>query len=296
MKRSISIVASFTLSAVVVFFSHGASAEEPYQAVISGIYSREDGDQNSRTITYGLQGRFYFAPVITDGHPYGEAAFLERIGSVYVLAEEDEFRNRGRNGDGPVFRAGINAIRPGVPYTVEAYYVRSTRDYDPPSTQDVTGDQYVARAGYFVAAAWQVGLSYLYSAWDNTWAAYPEVIVRQQQYGLFTKYDHDLGQDRLVSLQATLGRHTTSQPADPGRNTEASILIDYYFTRSLSIGAGFRDSSGTEEAWEGTTYSANVQYFLTPRFSVRAGVERFLNANDGRENSKSYNTVVSARF
>ncbi len=295
-RRAVRFFSSFILSAILAFLANGAHAKEPYQEVVSGQYSRDDGDQNSRTISYGLQGRVYFSPVKTDGHPYGEAAFLERIGSVYVRVEEDEFKETGREGDGPLFGAGINAVKPGVPYAVEAFYIRSTRDYDPPSTLEVTGYAYGTKVGYFFTDTCLIGLQYVYNTWDNEWAGFPEVIGRQQVYGLFMKYDRDLGQNRLVSPQATLGRHTDSVQTDRWRNIEESILVDYYFTRSLSAGVGLRNSSGTKEEWEGKTYSANIVYYLTPRLSVKAGVERFLNANNGQENSKSYDTVVAARF
>jgi hypothetical protein len=284
------------LFAALVFFSHGAYAEEQYQTVVSGLYNRHDGDQNSRTISYGLQGRAYFTPVKTDGHPYGEAAFLERIGSVYGFAEKGEFSEPGREGDGPLFGIGINAAKPGVPLAVEVFYNRSTREYDPPSTPEVTNDTYGTKAGYFFTDTGIAGFQYLYSAWDNESTGFPHTILRQLQYGFFTKYDHDRGQNRLLSIQATLTKHESRKFAETLRNTEESVLIDYYFTRSLSAGVGFRNASGTEADWEGKTYSANVQYYLTRLISINAGFARFLNANAGKENSRSCNTGVAARF
>jgi len=291
-------VSSVVIAMYLVLISGviAAYAEEQYQTAVSGLYSHVDGDQGSSTISYGLSGREYFTPVKTDGHPYSEASFLERIGSMYGVVQQQEFKSPGRTGDGPFLGIELNATKPGFPLAIELFYNRSMRDYDPPSTLEATTDIYGTRAGYFITDTGIVGIQHLYSTSDNESAGYSPTIIRQQQYGFFTKYDHDLGENKMVSLQATLTKHTTRQFTEMLRNTEESLSVDYYFTRSLSAGVEFKNKSGTEVAWEGKTWSAGIQYYVTRLISVNVGFSRFLNANDGKESSKSYTTGLSARF
>lgn len=296
MKKAIKIVASCMLFAVIGFFVQRASAEEQYQTVVSGLYEFDEGDQGSRQTSYGLQSRFYFSPVKTDKHPYGEAAFLERIGSVYAQALWNEYRFTSREGDGPLFQIGINAAKPGVPVAVELFYIRSSRDYNAPSTLEVTNDTFGIRAGYFFSDTWLTGIQYINSAWDNTSESYSSIILRQQQYRLFTKYDHDLGQNRMLSVYTALGIYENKDQGEIFRNIEESIQLDYYFTKSLSVGLGFNNSSGTDEGREGQTYSTNIQYYFTSSISANLGFSWFENKNVFQQSWTSYSGAVSARF
>ena len=66
--------------------------------------------------------------------------------------------------------------------------------------------------------------------------------------------------------------------------------------RGLSAGIGIDNASGNDENNEGRTYSANVRYFILPRFSVQARYDRFLNANAGKVDNKTFGAVLATRF
>ncbi len=80
------------------------------------------------------------------------------------------------------------------------------------------------------------------------------------------------------------------------RNTVEALLVDYFLSKSLSIGAGIANSSGQDDSRDGMTYSARARYFIVPEFSVEAGYERFLNAHDGLPGEKTFNVILAGRF
>ncbi len=273
-----------------------ADATEQYQTEISAFYSRTDGSQDSRTTSYGISGEVFFAPVNTEEHPYAEAAFLERIGSVSITAAKEEFKVNSLEADGPLGSIGVNLSQPGFPLVAQFMYTRSRVDFNGIFDGFVNKTNvYDARLGKYFAKTLLAGVEYSYGTSEVTFTGFPSITARSRDYGLFAKYVYELSDYKEISFEATIGKSTIGNQ-EIARNTNESINVDYFFNKSFSIGVGFQNSSGTDELIEGKTYSANVRYFIGPHFSVQAIYDSFRNSNVDQENDHTYNLILAARF
>lgn len=286
------------LSAVLVF-TFGAYAEEQYQTEISGIYSRTNGyltngGQGIKTTVYGASAEIFFQPVNTEEHPYAEAAFLERVGSVGARAAQLKLEGRVQ-ADGPMFGIGANLAKPGFPLAFELMYTRSKIDEDQPLVGTFKGSTLSTALGNYFTDTLLAGVEYDYSSNELEFTGL-EGTIRERNYALFAKYVLELGHGSEVSIEASVGKATETEDEVTDRNTEEEILADYYFNKSLSVGAGFGKSTGDLESTEGKTLSANARYFFSPAFSVQAVYERFRNSNDGEQHENMYQVIVAGRF
>src|SRR5512133_1404095 len=83
MNRTINQV----LAAAALLSMAGHCVADDYRAELQGTYSRLQGPADFPDLdAIWLQGRWFFAPVKTDGVPLAEAAFLGRASYVGALA------------------------------------------------------------------------------------------------------------------------------------------------------------------------------------------------------------------
>jgi predicted porin len=296
MSKSIKGFSSVVLSALFLLVGAGAQAEEQYRAEVSGFYSWSDADQNFRTILYGVSGELFFEPVNTDEHAYAEAAFLERAGSVFVTAAKVDEKLDSLEGDGPLFAVRVNYAKKGFPLAIQAEYTRTKVDYKDPFSGDTTDNEYALKVGNYFMDNLLAGVEYSYRKSETEIAGFLPSEIKTTDYALFAKYVQDLGHHHEVSLEASVGQSKEKDEIETLTNTFVSLLADYYFSRSLRAGAGIENSSGENDAEEGITYSANVRYYITPRFSIQAVYDRFLNSHDGLESDRTFNVIAAARF
>ena len=59
------------------------------------------------------------------------------------------------------------------------------------------------------------------------------------------------------------------------QNTELGVEADYYFDRSVNVGAGMVLNSGDNISDEGRTYLVQVKAFISPKTSVGFEYEKF---------------------
>ena len=74
-----------SLVTTLAVFASTAYAEDQYQWEISGSFASDVTDTKPDETTanaIGVSGTYHFAPVRLSGHPYEEAAFIERASSV----------------------------------------------------------------------------------------------------------------------------------------------------------------------------------------------------------------------
>lgn len=90
---------SLAVFAVLGFCAATAYAEDAYQTEIAANYLRYDSSLDYRSTSTTVFAEVFFAPVKTADHPYAEAAFLERIGSVRVLATDGRMKQGTTGGD-----------------------------------------------------------------------------------------------------------------------------------------------------------------------------------------------------
>jgi Putative general bacterial porin len=296
MKKRIGSFLVFGLMAVLVSGYTAAYAAEQYQTEISPEYLRSDSDDNFRVIMAGFNAEMFFAPVNTADHPYAEAAFLERIGSVFISAARVDTKDDVLKGDGMFYGAGINVAKPGCPLAVRATYAATKIDYTEPATGNLKISEYGIRAGYYFLPTLLAGVEYDHTKRDFALAGFRGVSDKRADYGFFAKYVHELRGGREMSFEAALGTSSFDDGTETLTNTRESLDLDYFFNRGLSAGVGIENNSGKDKSREGRTYSANVNAFITPMFSVKALYERFLNSNHGEPSDRTIDVLLAARF
>jgi hypothetical protein len=296
MKKYLGRIAASVLSVVLVFCAVAAYAEEQYQAEVSANYSRSDYDFDSRAIMYGVSAEVFFEPVKTTEHPYAEAAFLERIGSAFVFVGNFDSKAGSSEGKGPMLEVGVNYAKPGFPLAIQAMYFTSKQDYGAPFNGTVKSNGYALRVGNYFTNTLLAGVEYMYDKADFSFTGFSMASSNIKDYRLFAKYIYELEHGRELSFEENMGTTKSDDGTKTLSNTDVALAVDYFFSRSLSAGAGIGNNSGKDKNSEGRTYSANIRYFFTPRFSARATYDRFLNANPGLSNDKIVGATLAARF
>ncbi len=294
MKKSISRMVVLVLSVVLIFCAVAAYAGEQYKTEISASYNRLDTDQDGRTLAYGVSAEVFFAPVKIAEHPYAEAAFLERIGSAFLSVLNEDVKSGTLTGKGPALTAGLNYTKPGFPFAIQAMYTTMKVDFDAPYGE-TKNNGYSLRVGNYATNTLLAGVEYNYSKSESSFTG-PTYSTKSTGYGLFAKYVHELAHGKELSFEASLGTSKLDDGTETLSNTDLALSVDYYLNRSLSVGVGIVNSSGKDDNDEGRTYSANVRYFITPRFSVQATYDRFLNANADLTNYRTFGATLAARF
>jgi len=296
MKKSTGRMVVMVLSLVLVFCAVAAYAEEQYQTEVSATYFRSDTDQDNRAFLYGGSAEVFFEPVKTAEHPYAEAAFLERIGSVFVNALNQDTKSGSQEGNGPMLQVGVNYAKPGFPLAIQAVYFTSKIDFGAPYNGNMKSNGYALSVGNFFMDTLLAGVDYTYNKTDFSSAGGPSSSTNTKDYDLFAKYLYELEHGRELSFAGKLGTSKSDDGTETLSNNHVGLSVDYFFNRSLSAGVGIENNSGKDKDDEGRTYSANVRYFITPRLSVQATYDRFLNANPGLSNDKSFGATLAARF
>lgn len=293
MKKSFSVFAIFCVMAVLIF-SPAAFGQEQYRTEVSAEYLNMDVGSDMEVSSYGVSGEFFFEPVKTAGHPYAEAAFLERIGSVNAGVAMTDVEIAGVEGDGPMISAGVTYAKPGFPLSIQFQYTNADIDFDDVDVS-MEIDAYELRVGNYFTNTLLAGIGYGY---DKTETESPlgSSEEKDKTYELFAKYIHELGQGTELALEGSVARETTDDGGESLSNTDLAVAADYYFNRSLSVGAGIETNSGDNDADEGNTYTARVRYFITPQFSVAASYDKFAAGNDAGEDEKTLDLMVAARF
>jgi hypothetical protein len=296
MKKRFGIPVVLAMAAIIIVGIVPAFAEERFQTEISISYGRSDFDRDYRAIMPGVSAEVFFTPVQTSEHPYAEAAFLERVGSVSVMAADEDLKSGAVKGDGPMILASINYAKPDFPLVIQAVYGTLKIDYNAPYSATWESNMYRLSLGNYITNTLLAGVSYSSDKGSLSQPGQPTITLKDSQYGFFAKYIYELEHDKGLSFQGSLTNSTSNDGTKSLKNTNEDISADYFFSRGLSAGIGIENSSGKDLDSEGRTYSADIRYFITPSFSVSGMYERFLNANAGYAGSKSFAVMASARF
>lgn len=292
----------FSSLAVLVALCSCASAsyaaEEQYQTEISALYGRSDFAQDYRLTGIGVLAEVFFAPVKTAEHPYAEAAFLERIGSVRVMALDVGTKGGGTKTDGRQLLVGVNYAKPDSPLLIQAMYGSQQYDYDTPVNAVSKGSSINLNIGNYFTHTLLVGVDYFSSKSKFSYSSYgmPTFYFRHIDYGFSAKYVNEMEHGNALSLYGSLSSSTSDDGIDNLKNTNEHLLVDYYFNPTLSAGFGIGNSSGEDLHAENRTYSMNVRHFVAPSVSVSAIYQRYLKKNDGYDDSKFTQIMMSLRF
>ena len=105
-----------------------------------------------------------------------------------------------------------------------------------------------------------------------------------------------MGSGYAFNLEAVLERDLFDTANPSIRATIVSFGGDFYFTRSVSVGAGMESDNTTFDFRDGKTYFSRARVFLTPRVSAAVRYDRFINDNPGLNNDRDFSIILAARF
>jgi hypothetical protein len=285
-------------------------AEQQYQTEVTTTYRKLDSWNNmpfspflfatrtdNGTIAYGLTGELFFAPANTLSHPIAEAAFLEHTGSVFLSLERVEQRLGTFEGTGPGLHLAVNYARSGSPLTVEASFEESKSHFTAGNIVDWKTDRYGIKVGDYFTNGLLAGVGIDHTKTNDL--SGPSFILNADvlSYQLFLKYVRQLEGGKGIKVETKI--EWSAWSTDDGRKDTSSdimsVSIVYYWTQAIGTGIGFQQSGGIYTP-QGQTYTASVDYFITPSFSVKGVYDRFLTSNNVYGDSNSYNIALAARF
>ena len=268
-------------------------AQDSYQAEVSAKYYSSEDDDNTEYKIYSVNGEVYFSKVDTTGHPLAEAAFLERIGSIEVIAGIEEFKaDPNVKADGPLYGVGATFMNPKLPIAFQASFITSKLEFDSPSDGDATKDHYEFGFGYFVTDRLIAGLKYGYSEVEQPIPG----AKKYNNYELSAKYVRVLADGTAFNIESGLLLRQFDDGTEDGSNAIIKVLCDYYINHKVSIGAGFEFNTGDNKYDEGKTFAIDFKAFVLPRISINAGFAKFLADNDEGADKGSLQVTLSARF
>lgn len=285
----------FLLVALSVKVSY---AQEGYQFELSPEYQMSEDDDDVETTLYGITGRFYFSPVNIGNHPYGEAAFLERVGNVaFFLGQGEVDFGGGLEADGPTYGAALVYMQPGSPIFIAADYMRSELRFDAPLDLESEGDGYSLQLGGFATEGLLLSIGYAHAEVDVTSLIFGiDDTTEFDHYALIAKFVKELSGSTAVNVKGSFGINKFDDGIDDGSNTEVTVAGDYYFTRALSLGAGFGINQGDDETDEGRTFLIRANAFITPKIGVKASFEQFSADGDAGVDDDTFHFAILVRI
>lgn len=231
--------------------------------------------------------------------PFAESRFMQHVGSVELLFGITQFAST--TGDSNSFIVGesfsyankkqplLLGSRAGTRFdSIETRYDLSDDDA-------LESDIYSLGLGMFVKQGLMVGFKY-----DRTTSRiYRDVVqtntYKSDQYDFFTKYVHKLGNGKAVNLEASYAIDTAIDN-ERGDNQTINISGDYYVNQKNSIGFGIERITSEENVVDGDVISFELRSFITPKFSVAAGLEKYSSENLLFSDDRSIDINFDARF
>lgn len=295
--RKYSILLSLCmLSSVLSITSH---AQESYQRELSLGYTSSEDNANKESKFYGVTAEVYFSPVDTKRHPYAEAAFLGRVGSVGLLVGEMKEEQVDIKGDGHLYGAMLNYMKPDLPIAILAAYGRGNFEFTPnmPLDVDVEIDFYHIEVGRFLSDGLLLSIGYSHKENDLIIPAVSlKETTKNDDYTLATKFVKEKMDGTAYNVEGNLGISQTDDGTDSSSNTIIGASGDYYFDRRTSLGGGLEINKGDDKDDEGKTLAIDFNTFVTPSFSINMSFEKFLADNNEGEDEKTVSIDILTRF
>lgn len=245
-----------TIIAAIGFVSAPLVMAANYQAEISAAYEDIDyADSNGEGTFIGLEGKYYFAPVDTTGHPLAEAAFIEKSSNVYVQLGTEEFKAAGQKADLYGRVIGVDFYVPNSIFFLGAG-VAEVKSKAPAAL----GQSYDWESAWFVKA----GVAPI----DGLliWSEFTEDVDVKDEWNINGKYVLPLAGEQALNLEASYEKSKLGWADDT-----ITMAADYYLDRNLSLGAGFVNTSYNSSV----NSSADTDYFIRARnfFTDKASLE-----------------------
>lgn len=278
------------IAAVLCFGTAYAQDSYQYEAGVDYYTSTDDDDFEVRV--YGIRAKAHFSQVNTSGHPLAEAAFLERIGDVELVAGQGDLEAPSAEGDVSSYTGSVTYMQPGSPITAWIMYDKKEIEADPPTPIKMTIDTFNIGIGSFLADGLRVGFNYGQEEDEIVGVGTTDY----DDYEINVKLVSELGGGKAYNVEGSLGVCQFDNGTTDGSNTILSISGDYYFNERLSLGAGITTNSGDDTSEEGTAIALNLTNFFTPRFYGAVGYEKFSASDSTEPDEDSIDIMLSVRF
>lgn len=293
-KYSILVILCISFS----FFCNTSYSQERYQTEFSIEYLSSEYEDNDESKMYGLTAGVYFSQVDTGVHPYAEAAFLERVGSIHLLVGKGEMELGSiAEADGPMYGAMLTYMKPNLPIALQAIYAKTKLKFDLPLDGDTETDLYGIEIGRFFYDGLLFSIGYSHS---ETGLTIPIITVdetmKYDDYTLYAKFVKEKMDGTAYNIEGSLGVSQFDNGIDDGSNTIIEVSGDYYFNRKISLGGELEINTGDYKDDEGKALAIDFKTFLNPSFSIDVGFEKFLADNDEGEDEKTFFIDILARF
>lgn len=288
--KKYSLIIIFCISSI--FYLRIIYAQESYQYQISANYFKSEDDDNFKTKLYGISTKLHFSPVKTFDHPLAEAYFLERIGSIELFYGSGEIKAGSFvEGDGPTYGVQIRYMQHDSPIFIQAQFAKSEFELGTPLNDDITVDDYKLLFGAFLQDGFFIGFGY-----DHTEEDYPGSKYKDDEYSIGTKFVQERANETAFNIEGYLRIDNSDESNDNESNTIIEVLGDYYFNTKVSLGAGLEINAGDDKYDEGKTFTANINAFMNPYFSVNFEFEKFFAENSEGVDDDSIEIIITARF
>lgn len=228
-------------------------------------------------------------------HPLAESQFLEHVGSVELLFGITQFASSSKNNTAFVVGNAFSLANKNQPFLMNSRLDPLKDKYDLSGSTDQKSDIYSLGLGMFLQDGLMVGFKY-----DRTTSRiYRDQTqintVKSNQYDVFTKFVHKLNNGRALNIEASFAIDSAID-TDRGDNQTINISGDYYVDQNNSIGFGIERISSEENVLAGDVISLELRSFITPKFSVAAGMEKFSSDSIQFTNDRIIDINFNAQF
>lgn len=231
-------------------------------------------------------------------HPFAETQFLEHVGSVELLFGVTRFDSaKGQTNDSNSFVVGegFSYANKSQPLLIESRLDSLESRYSLSEDSDQESDIFSLGLGMFIKSGLMVGFKY-----DRTTSKiYKDLAqideIKSDQYDVFTKYVRKLGNGKALNFEASFAIDSAIDN-ERGDNQTINISGDYYVNQQNSIGFGLERITSEEDIVDGDVISFELRSYITPKFSVAAGMEKFSSDNLFLTDDKTIDINFNARF
>lgn len=272
------------------------AAQDGYQVEMGVGYLRaEDDDSGSTSLT--ADAELYFSPVRAGHHPLAEAAFLERAGSVRLIARSSDYDYDAAPGiEATRYGLDFTYARSAEPLVLGAGFLTEKVDVEPPANGDGSVDSLSVVAGTFLRDGQLVVLGYEHVDADLSANGWSVSKAEADAYSLAFKGVYEHADDSAVNIEFHAAREDFDDFSGTGSNTILGVGGDYYVDRFTSFGASLSSNTGDKASVEGNTVGCRFRMFLNPRFSVSGELKKFIAENDGTDDRQTGFVGMAARF
>ncbi|PUA27289.1 MAG: hypothetical protein B0W54_11855 [Cellvibrio sp. 79] len=272
----------YAMSAVAIFSLTPLAFSSTYQTEIDLRYLEVDLASPYEDSQFHLEGTRYFEPVDTSNLPFYEAAFLRKASSfsLSLIDNDSDFGDSDRNYKRR--SAEINYYIPDSLFFVGASIHQAKTDYRYYAYIPDYGNYEVNDESDW-RSRWVGRLGIAPVDGLLVWSEFTEGVKVSDYWNLNAKYVKPLQNNKAIGVESTFETSSSNY-------WRTNLIADYYFSQSLSIGAGFSyyesDNDYSEDA---RSHIVRSRYFLTEKISLN------LSYTDG-EDANAWSVGGSIRF